>query len=121
GDLLLAPRARGETFSSADRDLLADLARQAGIAVQAVHLTMDLQRLTTELQSSRTRLVTAREEERRRLRRDLHDGLGSVLASLNWRAGALRMLLSRAPVPADAGVGEPHNTSQGAMGDIRRL
>ena len=70
GDLLFAPRTRGETFSSADRDLLADLARQAGIAVQAVHLTTDLQRLTTELQSSRTRLVTAREEERRRLRRD---------------------------------------------------
>ena len=121
GDLLLAPRTRGETFSSADRDLLADLARQAGIAVQAVHLTTDLQRLTTELQSSRTRLVTAREEERRRLRRDLHDGLGSVLASLNWRAGALRLLLSRDPVAADALVVEQQTTIQAAIGDIRRL
>lgn len=121
GDLLLAPRARGETFSSADRALLADLARQAGIAVHAVRLTTDLQRLTKELQHSRTQLVTAREEERRRLRRDLHDGLGSVLASLNWRAGALRLLLSRDPLAADALVVEQQTTIQAAIGDIRRL
>jgi signal transduction histidine kinase len=121
GDLLLAPRARGETFSSADQTLLADLARQAGIAIHAVRLTTDLQRLTKELQHSRTELVTAREEERRRLRRDLHDGLGSVLASLNWRAGALRLLLLRDPVAADALVVEQQNTIQAAIGDIRRL
>jgi signal transduction histidine kinase len=121
GDLLLAPRARGETFSSADRVLLADLAHQAGIAVHAVRLTTDLQRLTKELQRSRTQIVTAREEERRRLRRDLHDGLGSVLASLNWRAGALRLLLSRDPAAADALVVEQQTTIQAAIGDIRHL
>ncbi len=101
--------------------MLTDLARQAGIAVHAVRLTTDLQLLTKELQHSRTALVTAREEERRRLRRDLHDGLGSVLASLNWRAGALRMLLLRDPVAADALVVEQQNTIQAAIGDIRRL
>jgi signal transduction histidine kinase len=121
GDLLLSPRARGETFSSADRALLNDLARQAGIAVHAVRLTTDLQRLTQELQHSRTQLVTAREEERRRLRRDLHDGLGSVLASLNWRSGALRTLLARDPVAADALVVEQQHTIQMAIADIRRL
>jgi signal transduction histidine kinase len=121
GDLLLAPRARGEPFSSADRALLDDLARQAGIAVHAVRLTTDLQRLTQELQHSRTEFVTAREEERRRLRRDLHDGLGSVLASLNWRAGAIRSLLSRDPVAADTLVVEQQHTIQAAIADIRRL
>src|SRR5215204_7283522 len=69
GRLVIAPRAPGEGFSVADRRLLEDLARQAEIAVHAVRLTADLQR-------SRERLVTTREEERRRLRRDLHDGLG---------------------------------------------
>ncbi len=63
GELLLAPRARGEAFTPADRCLLEDLARQVGVAVHAV-------RLTADLQLSRERLVTAREEERRRLRRD---------------------------------------------------
>ena len=121
GELLLAVRAPGETFSSADRALLDDLARQAGIAVHAVRLTTDLQHLTQELQRSRTQLVTAREEERRRLRRDLHDGLGSVLASLNWRAGAIRSLLSRDPVAADTLVVEQQHTIQAAIVDIRRL
>jgi hypothetical protein len=46
GELLLAPRAPGERFTPADRTLLEDLARQAGIAVHAVRLTADLKRLT---------------------------------------------------------------------------
>jgi signal transduction histidine kinase len=121
GDLWLAPRARGEPFSSADRALLTDLARQAGIAVHTVRLTTDLQRITHELQRSRTGLVTAREEERRRLRRDLHDGLGSVLASLNWGTGAIRSLLSRDPVAAETLVVEQQHTIQAAIADIRRL
>jgi signal transduction histidine kinase len=70
GELLLGPRGPHETFGPADRRLLEGLARQAGVAAYAV-------RLTTDLQRSRERLVAAREEERRRLRRDLHDGLGA--------------------------------------------
>ncbi len=77
GELVLAPRGPGEFFTPADRALLSDLARQAGVAAHAVRLTADLQRLTGELQQSRTELVTTREEERRRLRRDLHDGQGT--------------------------------------------
>jgi signal transduction histidine kinase len=76
GRLVIAPRAPGEGFSVADRRLLEDLARQAEVAVHAV-------RLTSDLQHSRERLVSTREEERRRLRRDLHDGLGAQLAGLN--------------------------------------
>ena len=79
---MLSPRAPGEAFSDADRSLLEDLARQAEVAVHAVRLTADLQR-------SRERLVATREEERRRLRRDLHDGLGAQLAGLNVQAGTL--------------------------------
>lgn len=62
GHMILARRAPGEQFSQADRQLLETIARQAGIAAYNVRLTHDLQR-------SRERLVTTREEERRRLRR----------------------------------------------------
>jgi signal transduction histidine kinase len=114
GELLLAPRARGESFTPADRRLLDDLARQVGIAAHAV-------RLTTDLQQSRERLVTAREEERRRLRRDLHDGLGPALASITLKLDAARNLLKRDPTAADALLIDLKKQTQSAVSDIRRL
>jgi signal transduction histidine kinase len=114
GDLLLGPRAPGEEFSPADRRLLDDLARQAGIAVHAVQLTHDLQ-------LARERLVGAREEERRRLRRDLHDGLGSQLAALNLQAGAVRRLIDSDPEAAQAEVAELRSQLQAAIASIRTL
>jgi signal transduction histidine kinase len=114
GQLVLSPRAPGEGFSDADRDLLEDLARQAEVAVHAV-------RLTADLQSSRERLVATREEERRRLRRDLHDGLGAQLAGLNVQAGALRRLIPRDPDAAEEVVVELREELRTAISDIRRL
>ena len=114
GQLLLAPRAPGETFSPADRQLLDDLAREAGVAVHAV-------RLTTDLQHSRARLVTTREEERRRLRRDLHDGLGPTLASLAQRLDTARILVPRDPNAAVALLGDLTAQVKTTITDIRRL
>jgi signal transduction histidine kinase len=114
GELILAPRAAGENFSTADRRLLTDLGRQAGIATHAV-------RLTAELQRSRERLVTAREEERRRLRRDLHDGLGPTLGALTLKVGSARALFLSNPLVADRLLGELENDIEEAVVDIRRL
>ena len=114
GRLVLSPRAPGEAFSDADRNLLEDLARQAEVAVHAV-------RLTSDLQHSRERLVSTREEERRRLRRDLHDGLGAQLAGLNVQAGALLRLIPRDPDAADDLVVELREELRSAISDIRRL
>ena len=114
GKLLLAPRARGEGFSPADWRLLEDLARQAGVAAHAVRLTNDLRR-------SRERLVTTREEERRRLRRDLHDGLGPVLATIAMQAEAARELLETDRAAADALLADLAGQAQMAVADVRRL
>jgi signal transduction histidine kinase len=114
GRLVLFPRSPGEAFSDADRSLLEDLARQAEVAVHAV-------RLTSDLQHSRERLVATREEERRRLRRDLHDGLGAQLAGLNVQAGALRRLIPRDPDAADDLVMELREELRSAIADIRLL
>ena len=113
GRLLLAPRAPGETFSPLEWQLLDDLARQAGIATHAV-------RLTADLQHSRERLVTAREEERRRLRRDLHDGLGPQLAALTLKLETARNRLTHDPL-ADALLADITERTQAAVADIRRL
>lgn len=114
GELLLAARSPGETFSPADRRLLDDLARQASVAIHTVRLTADLQR-------SRERLVTAREEERRRLRRDLHDGLGPQLASQILTLEAVRKLLRQEPDRAEALLTQSIVHAQEAISDIRRL
>jgi signal transduction histidine kinase len=121
GELVLAPRGPGESFAPADRALLDDLARQAGVAAHAVRLTMDLQHLTSELQQSRTQLVTTREEERRRLRRDLHDGLGPTLGAITLAVGSARFLYTRDAATADALMGKLERDVAATVTEIRRL
>jgi signal transduction histidine kinase len=114
GQLILSPRAPGDIWTSADRRLLDELARQAGMAVHAVQLTADLQR-------SRERLVLAREEERRRLRRDLHDGLGPTLGNLTLQLDAVDDLIDSDPLAAHELVVKVKRQTQLAIGEIRRL
>src|SRR5215218_7613299 len=114
GRLLIAPRAPGEEFSTTDRRLLEDLARQAEVAVHAV-------RLTADLQSSRERLVTTREEERRRLRRDLHDGIGPALTGLALQLHAARKLVRPSPEDAEVTLARLEQRTEEALSEMRRL
>ena len=88
----LSYRLPDRPLSPAEDRLLHDLARHLGGVLHARGLHRDLQR-------ARERLVLAREEERRRLRRDLHDGIGPALAGLTLKAETARVLL---PPGADA-------------------
>jgi signal transduction histidine kinase len=114
GLLRLAPRAPGEDFSPADRMLLEDFARQAGVAAHAI-------RLTADLQQARERIVTAREEERRRMRRDLHDGLGAQLAALNMQVGAIQKTAPHDPPKASAMLEELRSEIKASITNIRRI
>lgn len=114
GHLCVAPRSTDEAFNPADRVLLDDLARQAAAAVHAVELT-------EQLVSSREHLVTAREEERRRLRRDLHDGLGPALASMTLQAETACELVAQQPDVATNILSDLVAQLQASTADIRRL
>ena len=121
GRLVLGPRVGDETFGPADRRLLEDLTHQIGVAAHAVRLTDEALRLSADLQRSRERLVTAREEERRRLRRDLHDGLGPQLAGLTMTAEAARDLVSTDPEQAKDLLSDLMERAQAAVSDVRHL
>ncbi|HEY7174411.1 MAG TPA: sensor histidine kinase, partial [Micromonosporaceae bacterium] len=111
---LIVGRRGGQRFGNADRRLLSDLARQAGVAAHGVQLTLALQR-------SRTALVTAREEERRRLRRDLHDGLGPALAGVTLGLHAAEAHVKLDPDRAVTQLQSLAEQVEESVRDIRRL
>jgi signal transduction histidine kinase len=114
GALLVGLRAGEPALGVSDRQVLEVLAAPVAVALHAVLLSQELQR-------SRERLVAAREEERRRLRRDLHDGLGPTLTAVTLKADAARSLLASAPDRADALLAELRGDAKQAIGDLRRV
>lgn len=90
GTLVVGHRSETEAFSTQEQRLLEDLAGRVATAARSFSLAADLQR-------SREQLVLAREEERRRIRRDLHDGLGPQLAGISLQIDMSRELLTDDP------------------------
>jgi signal transduction histidine kinase len=114
GKLQLARRAPNEQFSDGDLRLIESIAHQAGAAAQTV-------RLNAELIRSRTQIVNEREDERLRIRRDLHDELGPLLASQVLKLAAARQVLRAKPEKAEILLDEIVQQSQQTVADVRRL
>jgi two-component system, NarL family, sensor kinase len=114
GELVVGLRSGQRRLGSAD---IAVLELLAGPLAVALHATA----LSAALQDSRIRLVAAREEERRRLRRDLHDGLGPALTGIAFKADAARNTLAAEPARAAGLLTEMRADTTAAIADIRRL
>ena len=94
--------------------MLEDLAPQVGGVVHAAGLL-------ESVRAAQHRLVLAREEERRRLRRDLHDGLGPQLAALTMQVDTLRNRLGLPGLDTDAELVLLRGHIQATVGDVRRV
>jgi signal transduction histidine kinase len=114
GHLVVAPRGPNERFTRHERQLLATIAALTATTVQAVQLSHELRR-------SRLHIVAAREDERRRLRRDLHDGLGPQLASQALGLEAVAQLMPNDPEKAQAVLASLQQQAEEATRDVRRI
>jgi signal transduction histidine kinase len=108
------PRGPRERLRSADEALLADMVRQAAAAARAAQLA-------DQLQASRERIVTAVEDERRRLRNELHDGLGPSLAAVASRIDTARITARRGDSAADDILAQARAEITEVIADVRRL
>lgn len=113
GHVRVSPR-RGERLSARDDRMLQGLCRPAALAVRAALLTADLR-------ASTAALTAAREEERRHLQRELHDGVGPTLASLQQRVELAERLVDTDPVRARELLRGARSGLDDAVGEVRGI
>jgi signal transduction histidine kinase len=111
----------GETLSATEEKLVRDLAAQAGLVLRNAGLTEELMDSIAQLRTSRQRLVTAQDEERRKLERNLHDGAQQQLVGLTVKLGLLERLVERDPAQARSIAGQLQEDATEALEELRDL
>ncbi|WP_062352869.1 sensor histidine kinase [Herbidospora yilanensis] len=114
GRLLLGAPEGGRFGAAHDERVVATLLPYVADVAHAVRMASDLQR-------SRERILAAREEERRRLRRDLHDGLGQTLGAMAMTLNMARLNIKGSPATADHLLRDLRSGMDAVAGDIREL
>jgi signal transduction histidine kinase len=126
--LLVVVRRPDERFTEEDERVLAELARQVGLALHNVRLDSALQasldevrRKAEELQASRARIVAAADAERRRIERNLHDGAQQRLVALAVKLGLARRLAGADPEKTRGMLDELREELKDAVDELRSL
>ncbi|CAG7614928.1 histidine kinase [Paenibacillus allorhizosphaerae] len=121
GILILSCRSPGEAFSSDDKKFLDVLLHQAGPIVENVNMTLGMKLLAKDLQESREKLVLAREEERRQIRKNLHDDLAPRLAALALNAATAEKYVVKQPEIAIEMLASLRQVIRATVDEIRTL
>ncbi|MEO8477203.1 MAG: sensor histidine kinase [Actinomycetota bacterium] len=111
----------GESITHNEEKLVRDLAAQAGLVMRNVALTEQLMGTIEELRASRQRLVTAQDEGRRRIERNLHDGAQQQIVAIAVKLRLLGQLLDRDPGQANAMVADLQADATDALEQLRDL
>lgn len=114
------PKVSG-ALTPADAAILRTFARQAGVAVRSLRQKEELEHQASLLRSSRARIVHAQEQERRRIERNIHDGMQQDLTALIGRAGQARQQLERDPTAAGDEVAAMQEGLRRVLEDLRAL
>jgi signal transduction histidine kinase len=118
---LTVVRRSGEALSPTEERLMDGLASQAGLVLHSAGLQDELSRRMIELRQSRHRLVTAQDEARRRLERDLHDGAQQNLVSLRMKLGLAASVAREKPDSLEPLLQEMQSELGDALDSLRNL
>ena len=124
GDVLGALAVRkppNDPISPADEKLISGLASQAGLVLRNVRLTEELKLRLDDLKAAQKRLVSAQDEERRKLERNIHDGAQQQLVALAVKARLVRTLTERDPAKAAEMLEQIEAETHSALEDLRDL
>ncbi|MEO6712689.1 MAG: histidine kinase [Mycobacteriales bacterium] len=128
GLVVVRRNADAGAFSEDDEHLLVELARQLGLALHNVRLDSalqasleELQRRNAELQASRLRIVTASDESRREIERNLHDGAQQYLVALAVKLNVAGQVAEDEPEALPAMLEELRGDVQATIRELREL
>jgi signal transduction histidine kinase len=111
----------GESITATEEKLVRDLAAQAGLVMRNVALTEQLMGTIEELRASRQRLVTAQDEGRRRIERNLHDGAQQQIVALTVKLRLLGQLVDRDAEKAKSMASDLQSDANDALEQLRDL
>ena len=111
----------GESITPTEEKLVRDLAAQAGLVMRNVALTEQLMGTIEELRASRQRLVTAQDEGRRRIERNLHDGAQQQIVALTVKLRLLGQLVERDAEKARSMAADLQSDAADALEQLRDL
>ena len=111
----------GESITATEEKLVRDLAAQAGLVMRNVALTEQLMGTIDELRASRQRLVTAQDEGRRRIERNLHDGAQQQIVALTVKLRLLGQMVDRDAEKAKSMASKLQADANDALEQLRDL
>jgi signal transduction histidine kinase len=111
----------GESLDESEERLLAAVAAQADVSLRRLRLAAELAERVDELAASRTRMAQAEERGRRRLERDLHDGVQQEVVALIAKLRLARIQIQRDPTRVDSTLQEAQGEAGQMLTDLREL